>query len=477
MRSSFYFNIVFLSFILIFDISLAKNPPESFADLASKVSPAVVNIATTTNIGDLPNSQMPEFPPGSPFEEFFKDFMERGPSKRPSQSLGSGFIISSDGLIVTNNHVIDNADEIKILLSDEREFNAKVVGRDSKTDIALLKVDPNGIDLPFVEFGNSENLRVGDWVLAVGNPFGLGGSVTAGIVSARGREIGQGQYDDFIQTDASINRGNSGGPLFDMEGNVIGINTAIFSQSGGSIGIGFAIASNLADQVVSQLKKYGRTKRGWLGVYIQEVTEEIAASLALKEVRGALVSSVRPGSPAEVAKFLAGDVVLSFKGKPINKMRELPRVVAETPVGEKVKVEIWRDEKLIELFVVLGELEKAENKSVTQNNNDIVTQENKKIALLGLEISNINSALAEKFNIDEKIGKVIIINVDEGGPSYNKFIKPGEIIKRAGRREVNGINDVILALDSAIERNAKALLLLISDGQKERFVAVNINKN
>ena len=305
---------------------------------------------------------MPEFPPGSPFEEFFKDFMEREPSRRPSQSLGSGFIISDDGLIVTNNHVIEGAEEITVYLPDDREFLAKIIGKDIKTDIAVLKVDPGDEKLPFVEFGDSEILRVGDWVLAVGNPFGLGGSVTAGIVSARGREIGQGQYDDFIQTDASINRGNSGGPLFNMNGKVIGINTAIFSQSGGSVGIGFAISSNLALSVVNQLKEFGRTRRGWLGVYIQEVTDEIANSLDFSESRGALVSSVKEGSPAEKAKILAGDIVLSFDGKAIGKMRELPRIVAETKVGSIVNVEIWREGRKIDLTVVLGELEVAEKK-------------------------------------------------------------------------------------------------------------------
>ena len=272
--------------------SQAADRPDSFADLAEALTPSVVNISTTTVVESRGGgSQLPQFPEGSPFEDFFRDF-ENQDRPRRAQSLGSGFIIDKEGYVVTNNHVIENADEITIYLSDDDSFSAKIVGRDEKTDIALLKFDPEGKELSVVTFGDSDTLRVGDWVMAIGNPFGLGGSVTAGIVSARGRDIGSGPYDDFIQTDASINRGNSGGPLFNLDGEVIGINTAIFSQSGGSVGIGFAISANLAEQVVTQLRDYGRTRRGWLGVFIQEVTEDIADSLGLKDVAGALVASV-----------------------------------------------------------------------------------------------------------------------------------------------------------------------------------------
>jgi len=406
--------------------------------------------------------------------------MEREPNRRPSQSLGSGFIISDDGLIVTNNHVIEGAEEITVYLPDDREFVAKLIGKDAKTDIAVLKVDSGEEKLPFVEFGNSEILRVGDWVLAVGNPFGLGGSVTAGIVSARGREIGQGQYDDFIQTDASINRGNSGGPLFNMNGKVIGINTAIFSQSGGSVGIGFAISSNLAMSVVNQLKEYGRTRRGWLGVYIQEVTDEIANSLDFDESRGALVSSVKEGSPAEKAKILAGDIVLSFDGKTINKMRELPRVVAETKVGSIVNVEIWREGKQIDLKVVLGELEVAEKNEIDNSASKLNNSNSEylKIILdtLGMELSEINPELADKFNIDENAGNIIITNVTSGGPADNKGVVIGEVIKRAGRQDVNSITDILNALQRAQKRKSKALLLLLTNGDRERFVAINISE-
>ena len=458
-------------FSLCFD-SFAKAPPESFADLSDKVSPAVVNIATSVAVKDSPPREIPNFPPGSPFEEFFKDFNERGPSRRPSTALGSGFIISDDGLIVTNNHVIEGAEEISVFLPDDREFIAEIIGRDTKTDLAVLKVDTKGEKLPFVNFGDSDILRVGDWVLAVGNPFGLGGTVTAGIVSARGREIGQGQYDDFIQTDASINRGNSGGPLFNMSGKVIGVNTAIFSQSGGSVGIGFAISSNLANSVVKQLVEFGRTRRGWLGVYIQDVTEEIAASLDFNETRGALVSSVRPDSPAEAAKIKAGDIVLSFDGKRIEKMKELPRIVAETEVGSKVNVEVWREGKIKQLTVVLGELEVAENSMSATEQEPQSTVEN--ISSLGITVAPMSADVATEFKIDKNIGNVVIIDVEENGPAFIKDIRPGTIIKRADRQDVESVNDVLDALESVNKRGSKALLLLLSDGKRERFVAINI---
>jgi len=472
----FYNFSVFLFAVFICFLSseaLSKAPPESFADLSDSVSPAVVNIATSVAVKDAPSTEIPNFPPGSPFEEFFKDFNERGPSRRPSTALGSGFIISDDGLIVTNNHVIEGAEEITVYLPNEKEFIAKIIGRDTKTDLAVLKVETDGEKLPFVEFGDSDILRVGDWVLAVGNPFGLGGTVTAGIVSARGREIGQGQYDDFIQTDASINRGNSGGPLFDMSGKVIGVNTAIFSQSGGSVGIGFAISSNLANTVVKQLVEFGRTRRGWLGVYIQDVTEEIANSLDFDETRGALVSSVRPGSPAEAAKIKPGDIVLSFNGKKIGKMKELPRIVAETEVGSKVSVEVWREGSLKKLTVVLGELEIAEITGKAPN--DKANNFSRILSELGVTISSMTSEIASQFDIDENLGKVVIIEVDENGPAFTKDIFPGTVIKRADRQDVLSVDDVLDALETVQERGSKALLLLLSDGKRERFVAINLD--
>lgn len=304
----------------------AKAPPESFADLAERLLPAVVNIATTQTVDSSRMPDMPQFPPGSPFEEFFKDFFERNQGQRPSrprsaQSLGSGFIIDPAGIVVTNNHVIADADEIKVRLQDDTEYEATLIGKDPKTDVAVLSINPGNRELPYVEFGDSGALRVGDWVVAIGNPFGLGGTVTAGIVSARGRDIGQGPYDDFLQTDASINRGNSGGPLFNLEGKVVGINTAIFSQTGGSVGIGFAIASDLASGVVDQLREFGRTRRGWLGVRIQQVSPDIADSLGLDTARGALVADVTPDGPAQAAGIQPGDIITGFNGQPVDEMR------------------------------------------------------------------------------------------------------------------------------------------------------------
>ena len=339
------------------DVSAAERP-DSFADQAEALSPAVVNISTTTIVNDGPSADMPQFPPGSPFEDFFRNFGDDNRQRRAS-SLGSGFIIDDAGIVVTNFHVIENAEEITVTLADETTFVAEVLGQDQKTDIAVLKIDPGETQLTAVPFGDSDNLRVGDWVLAIGNPFGLGGTVTAGIVSARGRDIGNGPYDDFIQTDASINRGNSGGPLFNLDGEVIGINTAIFSQSGGSVGIGFAISSNLAKRVTQQLAEYGTTRRGWLGVFIQEVTPEIAESLGLDEAGGALVSSVNDKSPAKAAGLEPGDVITSFDGKKIDRMRDLPRIVAETDIGATVDVELVRNGSEMTVQVTLGELEKG----------------------------------------------------------------------------------------------------------------------
>ena len=342
-----------------------RGAPESFADLAESLLPAVVNISTTQKIRGR-GPEIPQFPPGSPFEEFFKEFFDRqqrrgGP--RRATSLGSGFIVTGDGYVVTNNHVIADADEVTVILQDDTKLKARIVGRDPKTDLAVLKVQPDG-ELPFVKFGDSDRLRIGDWVIAIGNPLGFGGTVTAGIVSALGRDINSGPYDNFIQTDASINKGNSGGPLFNLQGEVIGINTAIFSPTGGSIGIGFSIPAALARPVVNQLREFGRTRRGWLGVRIQAVTDEIAESLGLGAARGALVASVTEGGPAEKARIEAGDVILTFNEKPIEVMRQLPRAVADTSPDQEVVVTVWRKGAEISMNVVIAELEEYEQASL-----------------------------------------------------------------------------------------------------------------
>jgi len=460
-------------FLIIFTINVshAKSAPDSFADLAEKLSPSVVNISTTTVIEDK-SRQMPSFPPGSPFEEFFKQFDQPGGKKRKAQSLGSGFIIDETGYVITNNHVIDNAEKIMIILYDDTSFEATVVGKDPKTDVALLKIDPKKTKLTAVKFGDSNNLRVGDWVMAIGNPFGFGGTVTAGIVSARGRNL-SGSYDDYIQTDASINRGNSGGPLFDMKGNVVGINTAIFSQSGGSVGIGFAVSSNLAKQVTDQLKQYGRTKRGWLGVLIQEITQEIADSLGMKSAKGALVSSATEGGPAEKAGVKTGDVILKFNDIEIESMKELPKVVAGTPVGKSVPLVILRNGKELTLNVVLGELELAEKENlIGQANNS--GSDSKEYEKLGFVAEELNSSNKSKFNIKDVDKGIVITSVKEESPAQAAGIVAGMVIVRVGQVEVNSLSVIDQALQSAIKQKRKALLFLVKVENGTRFVAIEL---
>tara|TARA_Y100001970_G_scaffold2837_1_gene3341 strand:- start:850 stop:1938 length:1089 start_codon:yes stop_codon:yes gene_type:complete len=354
--SSKKFSLYFVFFYLIFNIELnAKNPPASFADLAEELMPSVVNISTTQTIKTQANPFPFQFPPGSPFGEMFKEFEK--PTERKATSLGSGFVIKKDGTVITNNHVIANADDI-IVIVDNKEYQAKVLGADPYSDIAVLKIE-SSTNFKTVKFGNSDKSRVGDWVVAIGNPFGLGGTVTSGIISARNRDINLTRYDDFIQTDASINQGNSGGPLFNMDGDVIGINTAIISPSGASSGIGFAIPANYASTIIDQLIKYGETKRGWLGVRIQEVTKEMSSIAGLDESAGAFIGGVSEGSPAEKGGIKEGDIILEFDGQKIKTMRNLPKVVANTKPNKKVVVKVWRDKKLIMLRLTLGRMESA----------------------------------------------------------------------------------------------------------------------
>ena len=415
---------------------------------------------------------MPQFPPGSPFEEFFKDFNERGQTRR-AQSLGSGFIIDEAGIVVTNNHVIENAEQITIYLANDDSYEAEVIGRDAKTDIAVLKFDPKGAEITAVTMGNSDELRVGDWVMAIGNPFGLGGTVTAGIVSARGRDIGAGPYDDYIQTDASINRGNSGGPLFDMDGEVIGINTAIFSQTGGSVGIGFAISSNLANKVVNQLIEYGRTRRGWLGVYIQEVTDEIAESLGLDEAVGALVSNITAGGPADEAKLEAGDVILSFNGQKIERMRDLPRIVAETDVDTTVDVEIVRNNKRMTLKVKLGELEQAENGGLLSNNQQSTT---KSFGDLGFSAEQLDADLASEYGLEEDQQAVIITEVVQGSPAAEKGLAAGDVVVRFGQSRITTLEQLVKGIDDARDAGRSGVLMLIKRDGQNRFIQISFFK-
>ncbi len=461
--------------IIFFSANLwAADRPNSFADLAEKLSPSVVNISTTTIVNGGPGSEMPQFPPGSPFEEFFKNFGDNN-RQRKAQSLGSGFIINAEGIVVTNHHVIENAEEIRVILADETSFTAKVLGQDKKTDIAVLKIEPGDAKLAAVAFGDSDSLRVGDWVLAIGNPFGLGGTVTAGIVSARGRDIGNGPYDDFIQTDASINRGNSGGPLFNTDGEVIGINTAIYSQSGGSVGIGFAISSNLASRVASQLVEFGQTRRGWLGVFIQEVTPDIAESLGLGEVSGALVSSVNENSPAAKGGVQPGDVILKFDGKVIEKMRDLPRIVAETDIGANVSVDLFRQGSPKTVKITLGELEKAELVGLAGGERPAeISKES--FGSLGFSVQALTPQLAEEMGISKgKVG-VVVTEVVPGSPAANKNLQVGDILRRFGQRPVKGIDELTKDIEDAEESGRSGILILIERDGRERFLQIGFAK-
>jgi len=456
-------------------LALAHSLSKGFGDLAERLSPAVVNISTTQVIEQ---GAQPEFrvPPGSPFEDFFKEFFERNQQPRAPRratSLGSGFIIDADGLVVTNNHVIAEADEITVRFSDGSTLEAEVIGRDPKTDLALLRVEPE-TPLPALQWGNSDTARVGDWVLAIGNPFGLGGTVTAGIVSARGRDINAGPYDDFIQTDASINRGNSGGPLFNLAGEVIGINTAIFSPTGGSIGIGFAIPSTLARNVIRQLSEFGRTRRGWLGVRIQTVTDEIAEGLGLDEATGALVAGVTEGGPAAAAGLAQGDVILRFDNREVTAMRALPRIVAETEIGKDIDVEIWRKGERKLVRIKIGELEEdAEAKvAAVQPQAEPVRE----AETLGMKLSAITPEVRERFELDEAVTGVAVTDVDAEGAAADKGIRPGDVIVEVQQDEVSKPDEVLAKVEEMRTAERRAVLLLLRQRSGDlRFVAVTLD--
>ena len=471
--------LVMIAVMLLTSTAQAQNGrPGSFADLAERLLPAVVNISTTQTVGerqfDLP--ELPQFPPGSPFDEFFEDFFDRrgqsGPPRRAT-ALGSGFIVDPNGYIVTNYHVIQGADAITVILQDDTNLEAEIVGVDEKTDVAVLRVQPD-TPLPAVPWGSSDSMRVGDWVLAIGNPFGLGGTVTAGIISAFGREITNQPYDDFIQTDASINRGNSGGPMFNLDGEVIGINTAIFSPTGGSVGIGFAIPSDLARQVVDQLIEFGRTRRGWLGVRIQTVTDEIAEGLGLPEPTGALVASVTPDGPAEDAGIEPGDVILTFNGEDVPEMRRLPRIVAETDVGSEVPVQIWRRGSQQAVTVTLGELEAAEDQGLLAAAPQSIPGEETDLGELGLSLVGIDDAVREEYGLADDAEGVLITGVEAASPAADKGLQPGLVIIEVGQEPVATPQDVATRIDEAREAGRRSVLLLIKRDGDLRFVALNI---
>jgi serine protease Do len=457
----------------------AKAAPDSFADLAQRLLPAVVNISTTQTAKEGSGPEIPHLPPGSPFEDFFKEFFERNQQQQrsqPTRSLGSGFIVDSNGgYVVTNNHVIEGADEITVVLQDDTRIPAKLVGRDPKTDLAVLKIVPT-TKLPSVSFGDSDVARVGDWIIAIGNPFGLGGTVTAGIISARGRNINSGPYDDFIQTDASINRGNSGGPMFNMEGEVIGVNTAIFSPSGGSVGIGFAIPSATVRLVIRQLIDGGQVRRGWLGVHIQTVTDELAENLGLDHARGALVASVIKDGPAEAAQIKAGDVIVKFDGRDIGEMRRLPRIVAETPVDKTVAAVIWRDKREIKLSVTVGELDEKEPQMASRTLGGGNEQE-EAFDGFGLTLSEVTPGLRKQFKLADDVKGVIVTGVGEGGLAAEKGIRPGDLIVEVNQDEVSSIAMIRESIEKAHQDGKKTVLFLLEGQRGLRFVALRIKED
>ena len=461
---------IFLILIFLkFSTALAKPVPESFADLADELMPSVVNISTTQTVRTT-NNQFPfQFPPGSPFGEMFKDF-ER-PTERKASSLGSGFIIKGSGIVVTNNHVISGADDILVRVG-EKEFKAKVIGADPYMDIAVLQMQTKEKFKP-VRFGDSDKARVGDWAVAIGNPFGLGGTVTAGIISARNRDINLTRYDDFIQTDASINQGNSGGPLFNLKGEVIGINTAIIAPGqSGSIGIGFAIPANAASNVIDQLIKFGETKRGWLGVRIQEVTKEIAEVEKLKKPAGALVASVGENSPAEKAGIKAGDIILNFDGKKIDTMRTLPKIVASTEVGKSVELKIWRNKKLISKRLILGRLESSEEFKERKSK---VVKKDEEIESLKITVREINDKDKSSRNLDKKITGVVITNISSRSPLVNQ-LSINDIIIEVQKTKIKSISDLEKKVENIFKKGEKTLLLtIINKNNQRRYLGVKIN--
>ena len=465
--------------------------PESLADLAEKVTDAVVNISASTTVeaSNRGGRTMPQLPQGTPFEDLFEEFFKRrgqgapkgdddsprGPTRK-SNSLGSGFIIDASGIVVTNNHVIGDANDIQVILSDGTKLKAEIIGKDSKIDLALLRVKPTAErPLKAVPFGDSDKMRPGDWVMAIGNPFGLGGSVSAGIVSARGRNIESGPYDNYIQTDAAINKGNSGGPLFNMDGEVIGINTAILSPSGGSVGIGFAVPSGTASPVIDQLRQFGEVRRGWLGVRIQNVDESTAEALGLKGgAKGALVAGVDEKGPAKTAGLEVGDVIVKFNGVPVKSSSELPRIVAATPVGKTVEVQIVRKGEEQTKSVLLGRLEDGEKTQVANLKQPEAESANRQI--LGLNLSGLTDEARRRYNIKESVKNgVVVTKVDPNSTAADKRIQPGEVIVEVGQEAVANPADVTKRVEALKKEGRKSVLLLVAGASGDvRFVAIGL---
>ncbi len=476
-----------LIFFVFFQINLGKSHPlsDEFADLVEGLSPAVVNVFTTQKNDNRPQQQLPfdNIPPQ--FREFFKNFppgfgpgqpQDPDQKREQQQALGSGFVIDPTGYIVTNHHVIAEANEIKVKFQDDKELTAKLIGQDKLTDLALLKVESKE-PLKFVNFANSDKARVGHSVIAIGNPFGLGGTVTSGIISAFNRDINSGPYDSFIQTDASINKGNSGGPLFNMKGDVVGINSAIFSPSGGSVGIGFSIPSNLAKPIIEQLRKFGKTQRGWLGVRIQEVTPEIAESLGLEKSEGVLISMVNPNEPAEKAGLRAGDVIINFNGKKVKNVRALQRMVAEAAISSSAKVDIWRNKKINKFKVKLAEREKFDEQAQSDQKNDKPSQVNDKeyeVDNIGLRLKDISDILRDQYNIDKNLTGAVVTGVKNNSPASNTGIGVGNVIAQISQKKIKTAKQAKQLFDEAIKQKSDSLLLQVYQNGFPRFVPLKL---
>ncbi|MEC8100464.1 MAG: DegQ family serine endoprotease [Pseudomonadota bacterium] len=481
MKKILFITKVFIITFLFFPhvVNLYSKVIPDFSDLADELIPSVVSVSVMINRDANTNRPVaPQFPPGSPFEDFFKDFFERRgvpgnppPRQRRSETAaGSGFIIDEEGLIVTNNHVIANSSSITVILHDGTSLQAKLIGADRKTDLAILKVETD-IKLKPVNWGNSDKAKVGNWALAIGNPFGLATTVTLGIVSAKARDINAGPFDDFIQTDAPINRGNSGGPLFNLDGEVIGVNTAIYSPSGGSVGIGFAIPSSLAESVIGQLVEYGKTVRGWLGVRIQTVTPDLAESLGLDRPYGALVATTMPDSPAEKAGIKPGDIILEFNDQEVTEMRKLPRLVADATVNKNSKLVIWRAEKKINKTVLIAELKEDEVAKKAVEKSKKVAQEGD-IKELGIKLVNITEDMRMRQNIPEGIYGLLVLNVEQNSEAERKGIRPGDIIQEINQVPVNNVNELKEVVRTSSDK--KGVLLLVNRQGNIIFVALKV---
>ena len=462
-----FFIYLLFFFFLTNTQSISRELPPSFADLAEKLMPSVVNISTTQTVVTNTNPFPFQFPPGSPFEDMFKEFGT--PQKRKASALGSGFIIDTTGTVITNNHVIKGAEDILVRVNGDKEYKAKIIGKDPLSDLAVLKIVSNDKFIP-VKFGDSDKARIGDWVIAIGNPFGLGGTVTSGIISARNRSIGLSRYEDFIQTDASINQGNSGGPLFDMNGDVIGINTAILGQSG-SIGIGFSIPSNSAKKVINQLIEFGETKRGWLGVRIQNVTKEIADIEKLGDPRGALVASVAEDSPSDKGGIKAGDIILEFDGTQIKQMSELPKIVAQTEVGKTVELKIWRNKKEIIKKITLGRLETSDEFSLKQKNEDTGISV---IKSLKISVRLLNAGDIQNRKLPKGSTGLVITAIDKDSPI--NYLKINDIIIEAQKKRIRSVEEFERIVELVIKSSEKTMLIAIYNNQNQRrYIGVKLD--